>query len=150
MVRKVKTYRKNEIFASSLVKVVGRQLKHPAYKERYVPCVIISSTSMQSPRSVVRFAKQLITRDDFLDPVLLVEGTKDRVSRAYPDAPEQDKALLLEALGFTIAAEDQVGDLVQVFLVRERTGELTQLRTVTSPDGGIIDMAAAVSPYIDA
>src|SRR5689334_10550379 len=71
---------------------------------------------MQTLKKIVQLAKHSLTRDGFLDPVLHIEGAKARVSRPYPDAPEGERRLLLEALGFTLAVEDEIGELRQVFL----------------------------------
>jgi hypothetical protein len=64
---------------------------------------------------IATLAERMLRKNGYLDPIFLFEGTKDYETREFPHLPE--KALLdsLEALGFSFAYTDQIGDLVQIF-----------------------------------
>src|SRR3982751_6290410 len=74
---------------------------------------------MQPLWKIVQLAKHFLARRGFLNPVLIIEDTKERVGRPYPDASEGEKLLLLDALGYTLAVKDQAGELQQVFMICE-------------------------------
>lgn len=57
--------------------------------------------------------------DDPTDPAFDVEGTGGSEAVLLPDLPEAIKLSVLEGLGYTLAVEDRVGELAQVFLVAE-------------------------------
>ena len=50
-----------------------------------------------------------------LDPIFLFEGTKDYETREFPNLPEKALLASLDALGFSFAFTNQIGDLVQIF-----------------------------------
>ncbi len=74
---------------------------------------------MKTLEDVIVYAKRLLTKHGGLDPTLLIEGTTGSDTRPLPELPEAAKLSLLEALGFTIASENHVGDLQHLFLVSE-------------------------------
>ncbi len=77
---------------------------------------------MKTLNDVVIYAKRLLTKQGGFDPILLIEGTTGSDERPLPELPEAVKLSLLEALGFAIARENRIGDLLQLFLVSEGWG----------------------------
>src|SRR3954452_21053434 len=75
--------------------------------------------SMSNLIEIVDFAKDLLTKYGYIYPVILIEGTKGSETRPYPSLPERDKVVILEALGFTLAFEDHIGELLQITSVCE-------------------------------
>jgi hypothetical protein len=68
---------------------------------------------------IVQLMKRMITRDGGLEPTILIEGSKGAETRPLPDLPAQAKRALLEAVGYTLAVEDRIGDLVHLSFVAE-------------------------------
>jgi hypothetical protein len=60
-------------------------------------------------------AERLLRKHGYLDPLFLFEGTKDYQTREFPNLPENELLASLEALGFSFAYTDQIGDLTQIF-----------------------------------
>jgi hypothetical protein len=74
---------------------------------------------MKTINDIVKLAKKSLIKDGYLDPYLLIEVTKNGVARPYLDLPAQELIKLFEAVGYTLAVEDQIGELMQVFMVNE-------------------------------
>lgn len=68
---------------------------------------------------IISGAKHKIARFGGLEPTIFVEGTNNLEIAPLPDLSESLKHAVLEALGFTLAKENRVGELVQLFLVSE-------------------------------
>jgi hypothetical protein len=60
-------------------------------------------------------AERMLRKNGYLDPIFLFEGIKDYQTREFPNLPEKELLASLEALGFSFAFTDQIGDLVQIF-----------------------------------
>jgi hypothetical protein len=74
---------------------------------------------MKTIEDIVSLAKRLLAEHGGLEPTLLIEGTAGSGAFPLPDADEAVKRSLLEALGFTLATEDRIGELRQLFLVAQ-------------------------------
>jgi len=74
---------------------------------------------MKTLEDVTAIAKRQLAQFGRLHPTIVIEGTRASETAPLPDAPEAIKLSLLEGLGFTLAAERRIGDLVQLFLVSE-------------------------------
>ena len=95
--------------------------------------------AMQTLDDIIRVAKQLLTRYGRLPPMLVLDGTTGSDAVPLPDAPEPIKRSLLEGLGYTLATEQRLGGLVQLFLVVEgwgstHNGHHPALRPQHAPD----------------
>ncbi len=83
---------------------------------------------------IATLAERTLRKKGRLDPIFIFEGTKDYETREFPNLPE--KALLdsFEALGFSFASTDQLGDLVQIFfLCQAWFNRNAQIRAVDDP-----------------
>ncbi len=74
---------------------------------------------MKTIDEIMTAAKQQLARYGRLMPTILVEGTGGSEAFPLPDLTEELKLSLLDALGDTLAREDRVGELLQLFLVAE-------------------------------
>jgi hypothetical protein len=88
---------------------------------------------------VIAFAKTLLVKLDGVPPTLIIEGTTGSDGIELPDLPEAIKFSALEALGYTVAREDRIGSLAQLFLVAEgwrgrRNGHQLALRPQYDPE----------------
>ncbi len=80
-----------------------------------------------------------MTKHGRMDPKFLIEGSAGSEAAPLPDLPEVAKLSVLEALDYTLAAENRIGRLEQLFLVAEgwrsgRDGPHVSLRPQHDPD----------------
>jgi hypothetical protein len=68
---------------------------------------------------VVQITKEQLARHGQLPPRILLQGTRGSDATHLPDHAEPIKLSLLEAVGFRLATERRLGELVQLFLVAE-------------------------------
>ena len=94
---------------------------------------------MKTLDDVMTAAKHQLTRFGRLPPTILIDGTAASETAPLPQVDEALKLSVLEALGFTVAKENRVGKLLQLFLVAEgwrsrRNGPHKALRPEYDPD----------------
>jgi hypothetical protein len=66
---------------------------------------------------IATLAERTLQKNRRLDPIFIFEGTKNYETRDFHHLPEKTLLASLEALGFSYAYTDQIGDLVQIFFL---------------------------------
>ncbi len=94
---------------------------------------------MKTTDDIVLIAKKMLTKYGRLEPKLVIEGSAGLEAVPLPDLPKPAKLSVLEALGYTLAKDDRIGNLAQLFLVAEgwrssRNGPHAALRPQHDPD----------------
>ncbi len=94
---------------------------------------------MLTKDNVVAAVKHKIAKFGGITPTIMIEGTDGSEFSPLPQLPEALKLSVLEALGFTLATENRIGELVQLFLVAEawrssRNGAHPALRPQHDPN----------------
>src|SRR3954447_3672036 len=90
---------------------------------------------MTALSDIVKLAKKELTREGYLEPRIFLEGSKNSEIRPYPDLPEELKFELFEAVGYTIATENKLGDLLRIFTVSEAwVGKNIDVRPKDDPE----------------
>jgi hypothetical protein len=83
---------------------------------------------------ITTFAERTLRKKGSLDPIFLFEGTKDYETKELPNLPKQALLDSLEALGFSFAYTDRIGDLVHIFfLCQAWFNRNAHLRAVEDP-----------------
>ncbi len=72
---------------------------------------------MKSLLDTVGITKNHLTKHGRIPPTIVIEGTRGEDTRLQPHVAEHLKLSILEALGYTMAKDNAVGELVQLFLV---------------------------------
>jgi hypothetical protein len=76
---------------------------------------------MMTMNRIAAIAKEVMLRDGYHAPTLIVEGTKEGgilSLKHFPDDPEE-KHLAMRATGYNVGKKAELGELVRVFLVSE-------------------------------
>jgi hypothetical protein len=97
---------------------------------------------MMTMNQISAIAKEVMLKDGYHAPTLIVEGTKEGgilSLKHFPDDPDE-KHLAMQATGYNVGKKAELGELVRVFLISEawvsmaKSGTLPSVRPSKDPN----------------